>query len=134
MTENVKTITLTANDGNFELQQETANWTLRADQGYSPVQMLASAAAACGGYVYQEVLENSKVPFEMKKAEVAYTRDEVDNKAHPLKEIELTFYLQVPADLQKKATSCLRLINRNCPVVQSLDPKITISEKAVFVD
>lgn len=133
-TENKKQLVLESQSGSFELPRPDKNWTLKADQGYSPVQMVAAATTACGGYVYQEVLENSGITFEMQKAEVVYTRDEVENKAHPIKTIEITFYLRVPAEFQKKATSCLRLIGRNCPVMQSLDPKIEVTEKAVFVD
>lgn len=133
-TDNGKQLVLEAKEGSFELPHDPENWTLKADRGYSPVQMIAAATACCGGYVYQEILENSHVPFEMQKAEVMYTRDEVENKAHPINKIEITFYLRVDKDLQKKATSCLRLIGRNCPVMQTLDPKVTVTEKAVFVD
>lgn len=133
-TAKVNQLVLNSQAGNFELPRPEDNWILKADQGYSPVQMVAAATTACGGYVYQEILTNSRVQFEMQKAEVSYTRDEVENPAHPIKTIEITFYLRVPAEDQKKATSCLRLIGRHCPVMQSLDPQIQVTEKVIFVD
>lgn len=133
-TDNVKQLELTANQGNFELPHEPENWILKADKGYSPVQMVAAATACCGGYVYQDILEHSRVPFKMQKAQVVYTRDEVNNQARPINKIEITFYLQVDEEFQKKAKSCLRLINRHCPVMQTLAPKVEVTESAVFVD
>ena len=132
-TDKRKQLVLQANNGNFELPHTPENWVLKADQGYSPVQLVVAATACCGGYVYQEILENSHVSFEMLQAEVSYTRNE-EKSAQPLKQIEITFHLKVADEDQRKAISCLRLIDRHCPVIQSLDPEIEVTQKAVFVD
>ncbi|WP_297079375.1 OsmC family protein [uncultured Enterococcus sp.] len=115
----------------FELAAPDKNWILAYEEGYSPVQMLASAAGACGGYVYSSILENSKIPFEFKKIELSYTRDET-KKAEPLASITMVFHVIVASKYQERAEKCLRLVSANCPVIQSLDPTIEIHESVVF--
>ena len=68
----VERLTIIRGVEKFELQTKTARWVLAKEEGYSPVQMLVSAIGACGGYVYQSVLENSHIPFEFEKIEVTY--------------------------------------------------------------
>ena len=115
----------------FELQTKTAHWVLANEEGYSPVQMLVSAIGACGGYVYQSVLENSHIPFEFEKIEVTYSR-EVERRAQPLKQVTILFYVSVPEDFQARETRCLKLVSPNCPVIQSLAERITVEETVVF--
>lgn len=74
----VETLTIHQGSDKFEMTTPTGNWVLAREKGYSPVQMLVSAVAACGGYVYASVLENSKITAEIEKIEVSYDRD--DNK------------------------------------------------------
>ncbi len=128
----VETLTLIQGADKFELPTEQGNWVLVRGQGYSPVQMIVSAVAACGGYVYQSVLENSHVTFTFEKIEVDYTRDSA-RRAEPLDSIQLRFYVQVPEEQHEKAIRCLRLVSPNCPVIQSLDPTIKVEETAVFI-
>ena len=93
--------------------------------------MLVSAIGACGGYVYQSVLENSHIPFEFEKIEVTYSR-EVERRAQPLKQVTILFYVSVPEAFQARATRCLKLVSPNCPVIQSLAERITVEETVVF--
>ncbi|KPG70157.1 OsmC family protein [Enterococcus sp. RIT-PI-f] len=129
--------TLTIHDGRnendkFEMQTPTGNWILAREQGYSPVQMLVSAVAACGGYVYRSVLENSKVEAQISKIEVSYDRDP-EKKAEPVSAIQIKFTAKVAEADQEKAIRCLKLISPNCPVIQSLDPTITVTETVAFI-
>ena len=87
----VETLTLVKGKDKLELPQQNGNWVLARELGYSPVQMLVTAAAACGGYVYTSVLENSHVPAEIEKIEVSYTRDST-KKAEPISSIQINFY------------------------------------------
>ena len=102
----VERLTIIRGVEKFELQTKTAHWVLAKEEGYSPVQMLVSAIGACGGYVYQSVLENSHIPFEFEKIEVTYSR-EVERR-------------------------CLKLGPPNCLVIQSLAERITVEETVVF--
>lgn len=128
----IETLTIFQGEDKFELPTSTQPWVLARDKGYSPVQMLVSAVAACGGYVYQSVLENSKISYEFKKVEASYTRDQ-EKKAEPIKTIELIFYLAVEQSDQERASRCLKLVSPNCPVIQSLDPQITVTETVHFI-
>ena len=64
-TAKVNQLVLNSQAGNFELPRPEDNWILKADQGYSPVQMVAAATTACGGYVYQEILTNSRMKLKI---------------------------------------------------------------------
>ncbi|OTN75796.1 hypothetical protein A5886_000872 [Enterococcus sp. 8G7_MSG3316] len=116
----------------FEMQTPNGDWILAREQGYSPVQMLVSAVAACGGYVYRSVLENSKVDANISKIEVSYDRNP-DKKAEPVSAIQINFSAKVAEADQEKAIRCLKLIAANCPVIQSLDPAIEVTETVVFI-
>ncbi|GEQ48294.1 peroxiredoxin [Tetragenococcus koreensis] len=129
---NEKSLYLTYQDDHFELPVDSKNWILQQTQGYSPVEMLASSVAACCGYVYVSVLENSHVPHLFTRITLTYERDEA-KKARPLSSIDLTFYLRVEKELQPKARHCLRLVLPNCPVVQSLDRDLVINECVQFI-
>ncbi len=126
-----RTIELLANAGRFELANEPQNWVLKKGAGYSPVEMLASAVAGCGGYVYSDVLTNSKIAFTFEKISVSYSRNEA-KKAAPLKLIDLTFFVKVAEEQQDRAIRCLRLVSEHCPVIQSLDPEIEVKEAVIF--
>ena len=127
-----ETLTLLQGAEKLELPASPENWQLVRGKGYSPVQMLVSAAAACGGYVYESVLENSHVPFQLFKIEVTYTRDE-ERRAQPIDSIQIQFFADVPEEFQDKAVRCLKLISPNCPVIQSLDPVIKVEEFVTFI-
>jgi uncharacterized OsmC-like protein len=128
----VETLTLVQGKEKLELPQENGNWVLARNLGYSPVQMLVSATAACGGYVYESVLKNSHVPAEIEKIEVSYSRD-ASKKAEPISAIQIEFYARVSEEYQEKAIRCLKLVSPNCPVIQSLDPTIEVTEIVHFI-
>lgn len=113
---------------------QTETWTFKRGIGYAPVQALVSATAVCESYVYQEILTNSKINYTFEKTVVTYEREE-SGHVNPVKAISVTFYLKdVPAEKQGLATRALRLVQANCPVSQSLNPNIQISEAIIFDD
>ena len=128
----VETITLIQGNDKIELPREDRNWVLAREVGYSPVQMLVSAVAACGGYVYQSVLDNSHIPYTFEKIEVSYTRNE-ERQAQPVQSIAITFFVEISDELHEKAERCVKLVSKNCPVIQSLDPAIEVTEKVKFI-
>ena len=109
----VETLTLVKGKDKLELPQQNGNWVLARELGYSPVQMLVTAAAACGGYVYTSVLENSHVPAEIEKIEVSYTRDST-KKAEPISSIQINFMRGFQRNIKKKpfavSNSFLRIV------------------------
>lgn len=128
-----ETMILKKGANGFELAvPDKPNWILLRQGGYSPVQSLVNAVAACGGYVYQEVLENSKIVGTIQEVHVSYERN-LEKKAHPIKTITIHFLtVGITKEQQEKAQRCLRLVSPNCPVIQSLDPAIEVIKTVAF--
>lgn len=115
----------------IELPLEKENWVMRRGEGYSPVQSLAAAVGACGAYVYDSILKNSKIPHEFKEVHVVYeTNDAL--RPHPISKIDLSFVVSVEKEDQEKAERAVKLVAKHCPVIQSLDPNIVVEEVVVF--
>ncbi|MHC5268464.1 OsmC family protein [Enterococcus sp. LJL98] len=128
----VETFTLNKVGQAFTLETKSEPWILTREDGYSPVQSLVTSVAACAGYVYASVLEKSKVPHEIEKITASYTRNMAE-KTNPIQSIDLVIYTRVPVLHQEKAERCVKLISPNCPVIQSIDPKIEVVEKVLFI-
>ncbi|WP_086315394.1 hypothetical protein A5821_002879 [Enterococcus sp. 7F3_DIV0205] len=116
----------------FELVHQSGNWVLKKEIGFSPVEMLVASIGACGAYVYEKILSNSHVDFTINKVEISYDRAE-NKPAKPLSRVVITFSLRVSEEEQGKAERALKLIGKNCPVMQSLDPEIAVVEQVIFV-
>ena len=125
-------IELVQGKAGIELPVSTGNWVLLKEQGYSPVQSLVAAVGACGAYVYQAILTNSKIPHTFARVMIEYTRD-TERLSEPVNKIEMVFDVTVAPELQARATRSIKLIAQNCPVMQSLDPAIEVSEKVNFL-
>lgn len=117
----------------LELVHEKGNWILLRDLGFSPVQTVVAALAACSGYVYQEILEKQKMKYTLISIHADYERS-AQKSSQPLSKIEVQFEIRVDQNDQAKAKKDLGLIAKNCPVAQSLDPLIEIIESVQFVD
>lgn len=121
---------LTGEEG-LELVHPAGNWKVKKEIGFSPVEMLVSSVATCSTYVYQDVLKNSKIPYELHEVEVQYER-EIAGTVHPITKIQITFIMAIPEELQERAERGLKLIPKHCPVVQALDKAILVEERLVF--
>lgn len=115
-----------------ELQHPEGNWQLKKGYGFSPVEMTAAAVTACGMYVFEEILTNSKVTFRFDKVETNYERSET-KPAKPISKVIIDFYLEVPAEQQEKTLRISKMINKHCPVMQTLDPEVVIEERVHFI-
>lgn len=105
---------------------------LLKEEGYSPIQMLVASVAGCGAYVYQSILNKSNISYTFKAVSVKYTRNQ-ENKSKPIESIDMTFEVKVADEDQERARRALKLISKNCPVIQSLDPTISVSETIKFI-
>lgn len=115
-----------------ELVHKKGNWVLKKELGFSPVETLVASVGACGAYVYETILANSKIEATFQKIEISYQRD-ATKKTQPVNEITIEFHLQITQKEQNKAQRALSLIKKNCPVMQSLDPSIVVKETLVFI-
>ena len=127
-----ETLELVQGTKGMELPLAQGNWVLLREEGYSPVQSLVASTGACGAYVYQSVLENSKIPYTFHKVTMTYERD-MEQAPNPISAISMTFHVSVEESLQERATRALRLVSKHCPVIQSLNPTIDIEELVEFI-
>lgn len=125
-------IKLVQGEKGMELPFESGNWVLLREEGYSPVQSMVGAVGACGAYVYQSVLESSRIAYTFDHVEITYERDEAI-QSQPVKKIEISFFLSVEKEKKGRAERGLKLIAKHCPVIQSLNPSIEVIEKAIFL-
>lgn len=126
------TLRLVRSQNGFELPLETdSNWVMKRELGYSPVQSVVAATAACGGYVYESILKNSNVDYMMHHIIVTFERE--NSKVAPLSKIDITFEISVSPNDENKAVTALKLINKYCPVMQSLSSNVVISEHVSFI-
>lgn len=123
---------LISGEKGFELVHERGNWLLKKDIGFSPVELLVASIGACGAYVYEKILTNSHIDFTIEKVDISYERAE-DKQAKPLSRVAINFSIHVSEEAQGKAERALKLIGKNCPVMQSLDPEIVVVENVIFV-
>ncbi|MBM7688962.1 peroxiredoxin [Enterococcus ureilyticus] len=122
---------LISGEKGFELVHQSGNWILKKDIGFSPVEMLVASIGACGAYVYEKILTNSHIDFTIANVAISYERTEI--QAKPLSKVVITFSVQISEEEHGKAERALKLIGKNCPVMQSLDPAITVVEEVVFI-
>lgn len=116
----------------FELVHRSGNWVVKKEIGFSPVEMLVASIGACGAYVYEKIGTNSRINYTIEKVNISYERAE-DKQANPLSHIMLSFSVRVSKEEQGRAQRALKLIGKNCPVIQSLDPEITVVEQVIFL-
>ncbi|MGX7025507.1 OsmC family protein [Vagococcus hydrophili] len=128
----VDKIELIQGEKGMELPVATGNWVMLRNEGYSPVQSMVGAIGACGAYVYQSILESSRIEYVFEKVEIEYERD-TEIQSEPLKEVKINFFVKVDEKSQGRAERGLKLISKHCPVMQSLDPRIKVVEEVNFI-
>lgn len=117
--------------GHVELVHKDGNWILLRELGFSPVQTVVAAAAACSTYVYEEILKKQRIIYKIVSIDVDYERD-TEHPAQPLSKINVHFRMVINLKDQLKAKKDLRLISKNCPVVQSLNSSVEVNESVSF--
>ena len=92
--------------------------------------MFVAAVGSCGLYVFQGILNGSKVPHEFVNAEVTHKVDETI-KVNPVKEITIDYYIKVEEDYRERAERIMELVPKSCPVMQSISPNVTVIENTI---
>ncbi|WP_332237842.1 OsmC family protein [Sporolactobacillus sp. KGMB 08714] len=118
--------------GHVELVNENNNWILSKETGFSPLETLIAATAACSTYVYLGILDKQRIDCTLQSVHVDYERNE-DQELCPVSEINIQFLLSVDSANETKATKDLQLIAKNCTVARSLNPEIKVVESVQFV-
>ena len=127
----VETLTLVKGKDKLELPQQNGNWVLARELGYSPVQMLVTAAAAVAVMCILLFWKILMCLLRLKNRSQLYERFYEESRADLFDPDQ--FYARISAEYQEKAIRCLKLVSPNCPVIQSLDPTITVAETVHFI-
>lgn len=118
-------------DKNIELIGKQNKLDIMSNAEFTPVQLVVSAVASCGMYVFRAILKNSGVAHEFVKTTVDFEVDR-STSVKPLKNIELVYYLKVDEDIKAKVERIKKLVAANCPVMQSLSEDVEVVEKIIY--
>ncbi|TGA98493.1 OsmC family peroxiredoxin [Sporolactobacillus shoreae] len=116
----------------IELVHENGNWLLSRQEGFSPVQLIAASAAACSSYVFEELLNRQRIPYQLIKVSFEYMENPF--YPNPISKIDVRFLINVPKKNQEAAKQIFLQIPQNCPVIQSLHPRIKLNESVFFAE
>lgn len=124
-------INLEQKNQHFEVAMpESERWVFQSQgvPSYSPLESVVAAAGACGGYVYQDILTRSKVGAAVELVRVVYAT-KPGPAVHAL--TALTLHFEVSCQTQtdaKKAERYVKFVHRYCPVIQSLNADIVVTD------
>lgn len=116
---------------NIELIGNEAVLDINRSKEFSPVQMMVAASGACGMYVFSSLLTNSNIKHNFIKTDVSYKTDNT-NKVRPLSEISITYHLEVNEEIKERVSRILKLVGKNCPVIQSLSDNVLVIENIIY--
>ncbi|MEY8371469.1 OsmC family protein [Aerococcaceae bacterium 50-4] len=106
------------------------NWPLNKETGFSPLNTFVLSVAGCSAGVYRNILNNSKIDHTFHDVAIDYDRSE--EGAKPVTAITITMYVTVDEEHQGRAERATKMIHKYCPVVQSIDPNIQVTERVIF--
>ncbi len=106
------------------------NWPLNKETGFSPLNTFVLSVAGCSAGVYRNILDNSKIDYTFHDVAIDFERS--DEGAKPVTAITITMYVSVAEENQGRAERATKMIHKYCPVVQSIDPNIQVTENVVF--
>lgn len=112
------------------VNDQGSNWPLNKETGFSPLNTFVLAVAGCSAGVYRNILNNSKIDHTFH--DVAIDFDRSDDQAKPVTAITITMYVTVAEENQRRAERATKMIHKYCPVVQSIDPNIQVTETVIF--
>lgn len=115
----------------LELVHEHGNWSLNRETGFSPVQLLTASAAACSTYVFEKLLDEHGIPYEMKNVLFDYQLGAY--YPNPIGKIDVQFFIKANQRVREEIEHVFYQIAENCPIIQSLHPRIKINESIVFI-
>lgn len=119
-------------ENGVELVHDEGNWNLKKGVGFSPGETLVAAVAACGTYVFEGLMKGSKVPHEIVKTLVDYENDE-STRVKPVKKIVIDYYVKIEEEHRARAERLVELVPKNCPIMQSINPKIEVVENIHYL-
>ncbi|WP_204465860.1 OsmC family protein [Shouchella xiaoxiensis] len=98
--------------------------------GFRPYQLLVSSIAVCSGGVYRKILVKKRIDYTTIDIEAEVVRNEAN--VNEVTEVHLTFYVKGASVAIEKLEKALELATKNCPIVQSVNKSILITEKVIL--
>ncbi|MCL1631568.1 OsmC family protein [Sporolactobacillus sp. CPB3-1] len=115
----------------LELVHEHGNWQISQDIGFSPVQLVAASAAACSTYVFEKLLDERGIPYELDKVLFDYQLGVY--YPNPIAKIDVQFFMKANDRVREEIESVFYQISEHCPVIQTLHPRVKVNASILFV-
>lgn len=99
--------------------------------GFRPFQLMVSSIAVCSSGVLRKVLDKMRMPCSDMKVTAEVVRNE--EKANRLEKIHLHFIISGENLQEEKVKKAIEASRKNCPMVQSVQDSIEITESFELV-
>lgn len=99
--------------------------------GFRPFQLMVSSIAVCSGGVLRKVLDKMRMPCTDMKVTADVVRNE--EKANRIEKIHLHFIIRGENLQEAKVKKAIEASRKNCPMVQSVQDSIEITESFELV-
>lgn len=99
--------------------------------GFRPFQLMVSSIAVCSGGVLRKVLDKMRMPCSYMKVTAEVVRNE--EKANRIEKIHLRFIISGENLQEEKVKKAIEASRKNCPMVQSVQDSIEITESFELV-
>lgn len=94
--------------------------------GFRPFQLMVSSIAVCSGGVLRKVFDKKRMVYDDITIQAEVERNEA--KANRIEKIHLHYIISGKDLDPEKIQKCLELARKNCPMVQSVEGSIAITE------
>nr|WP_059104033.1 OsmC family protein [Shouchella shacheensis] len=99
--------------------------------GFRPFQLLVSSVAVCSAGVFRKILEKKRISYGEVDVAAEVTRNEAN--VNEVTAIALHFTISGASASQETVEKALALSTKNCPIVQSVNGSIDITETIEFI-
>ncbi|WP_054704008.1 OsmC family protein [Bacillus sp. JCM 19041] len=100
--------------------------------GFRPYQLLVSSIAVCSGGVFRKILDKKRIQYDSIDIEADVVRNEAN--VNEVTEVHLRFFVKGSEATTEQLEKALALASKNCPIVQSVNTSIEITETIIKKD
>lgn len=100
--------------------------------GIRPYQLLVSSIASCSGLVFQKILQKQRTEIEQLTIDATVDRNE--KEANKVEKIHLVFTVEGKDLNVKKLARNLKISQKNCSMVRSVEESIKITEQLKVIE
>ncbi|QQK75547.1 OsmC family protein [Salicibibacter cibarius] len=96
------------------------------EHGFRPYQLLVSSIAGCSGSVLRKIMKKRRVEVGDIRIHTDVTRN--DEEPHEVKTVHLHYTIEAEGVKEELMEKLLDIAKKNCTIVQSVEPSITVTE------